>query len=182
LFRALVLSEFVDGSLRANFKRGHSLEGVCLDPFMGGGTPLIEAARLGMSVVGYDTNPMARWIVERELEDVDPDELARVGEEIARAVELEVADLYTTRCSDCDGEATVRYFIWVRQHVCAVCGDEHTLLSDTQIVSTKLGRHPREVHVCPHCLDVSEYEAGKRPARCRACKTATTPARFRAAR
>ncbi|HXH33031.1 MAG TPA: hypothetical protein VNJ54_01310 [Plantibacter sp.] len=170
LFRALAVSELADGSLRANYERGHQLEGVCLDPFMGGGTPLFEAARLGMSVVGFDTNPMARWIVERELEDVDPDELARIGGEIADKVEAEVADLYTTSCPDCHGDARARYFLWVRQHVCAECGMEHSLLSDTQIVSTKLGRHPREVHVCPHCLDVSEHKPGKRPARCRGCK------------
>lgn len=79
LFRALALCELVDAPLALSYECGHELNGVCLDPFMGGGTPLLEAARLGMSVIGFDTNPMARWIVERELEDVDPDELARVG-------------------------------------------------------------------------------------------------------
>lgn len=29
------------------------------DPFMGGGTPLLEANRLGCDVTGYDINPMA---------------------------------------------------------------------------------------------------------------------------
>lgn len=171
LFRALTLSEFVDAPLRTSFERGHELTGVCLDPFMGGGTPLFEAARLGMSVIGFDTNPMARWIVERELEDVDPDELAQVGERVARDVERRVSELYFTDCSGCGGEAAVRYFIWVRQHVCQDCGREHTLLADTEIVSTKLARHPREVHVCPHCHALSEHRTGKRPKRCRACKS-----------
>lgn len=47
---------------------------------MGGGTPIFEAARLGLSVIGYDTNPMARWVVERELEAVDCEQLRTVGE------------------------------------------------------------------------------------------------------
>ena len=169
LFRALALSELVESPLRGSFERGHDLEGVCLDPFMGGGTPLLEAARLGLSVIGFDTNPMSRWIVERELEDLDPDELACVGELIAADVENTVGELYKTDCPECGEEADVRYFIWVRQHVCYDCSREHTLLSDTEVVSTKLGRHPREVHVCPHCRALSEHKPGKRPTRCRSC-------------
>jgi adenine-specific DNA methylase len=169
LFRAVLLAEFVEAPLSASFERGHQLDGVCLDPFMGGGTPLLEAARLGMSVIGFDTNPMARWIVERELEDVDPDELARIGEQIAADVEAKVSDLYVTDCPRCGVEAAARYFVWVRQHVCQECNREHTLLADTEIVSTKLGRHPREVHVCPHCHALSEHKPGKRPKRCRDC-------------
>ena len=137
---------------------------------MGGGTPLFEAARLGISVIGFDTNPMSRWIVERELEDVDPDELLSVGEKIAKAVELQVSELYLTDCPSCSDEVPVRYFIWVRQHVCQTCSREHTLLADTQIVSTKLSRHPREVHVCAHCLNVSEHKPGKRPKKCSSCR------------
>jgi adenine-specific DNA methylase len=169
LFRALILSEFVDAAVSNSYLKGHEVGGVCLDPFMGGGTPLLEAARVGMSVIGYDTNPMARWIVERELEDVDPDELAQVGEAIAVDVEAKTRALYVTDCPTCGREARVRYFIWVRHHRCTHCSRESAVLSDTMIVSTKLGRHPGEVHVCPSCLAVSEHRAGKRPQRCRAC-------------
>src|SRR5438309_8969642 len=63
LFRALVLAEFVNERVERTYAQGHELAGVCLDPFMGGGTPVFEASRVGLSVIGYDTNPMARWIV-----------------------------------------------------------------------------------------------------------------------
>src|SRR3989337_1895561 len=72
LFRALLLSEFATGALRDSFFQGHDLGGIKVaDPFMGGGTPLIEANRLGCDVVGYDVNPMAYWIVNREIEHLD---------------------------------------------------------------------------------------------------------------
>jgi adenine-specific DNA methylase len=72
LFRALLLSEFVDGPLEAAFFRSHNLSGLHVaDPFMGGGTPLLEANRLGCDVVGYDINPMAYWIVRQEIEHLD---------------------------------------------------------------------------------------------------------------
>src|SRR5690554_3767104 len=73
LFRALLLSEFVDElPLEEAFFRSYQLEGIRIaDPFMGGGTPLLEANRLGCDVVGYDINPMAWWIVGREIERLD---------------------------------------------------------------------------------------------------------------
>ena len=38
------------------------------------------------------------------------------------------------------------------------------------LVSTGLGRHPREVHICPACLKLSEHEKGKRTERCPHCE------------
>ncbi len=168
LFRALALAELGAGGKDA-YLQGHQLNGICLDPFMGGGTPLMEAARLGLGVVGYDTNPMARWIVERELEDVDPDELREVGERVAADVERKLRRFYLTRCTGCGREAEVRHFLWLRHHRCA-CGAEQPLLADTMLVSTRQRRHPREVHLCPQCLDVQEFAAGERPECCPCCK------------
>src|SRR5260221_3403871 len=59
LFRALLLSEFAEGPLAETFYRSHDLSGVRVaDPFMGGGTPLIEANRLGCQILAWDCNPM----------------------------------------------------------------------------------------------------------------------------
>src|SRR6266508_6635032 len=68
LFRGLLLSEFDDRPLARSYFDGHEIEGIVLDPFMGGGTTLFEASRVGLSIVGYDTNPLSRWVCERELE------------------------------------------------------------------------------------------------------------------
>lgn len=60
LFRGFLLSEFMEGSLKDNFYKAHNLKGLNIaDPFMGGGTPLIEANRLGCNIIGCDINPMA---------------------------------------------------------------------------------------------------------------------------
>src|SRR2546427_5739219 len=62
LFRALLLSEFGSPPLRENFYRASDYGGKQVaDPFMGGGTPLLEANRVGCDVVGFDINPMAWW-------------------------------------------------------------------------------------------------------------------------
>src|SRR5882762_2080937 len=60
LFRSLLLAEFASrGPLREAFYRSIDLTGITIaDPFMGGGTPLLEANRVGCNVLGYDINPM----------------------------------------------------------------------------------------------------------------------------
>ena len=169
LFRALALAELTDARSDVAYTYGHQLRGVCLDPFMGGGTPICEAGRLGLSVIGYDTNPMARWVVERELEHVDPDELAAVGERVCADVERSIGGYYKTACPTCQQDAQGRYYLWVRQHRCA-CEREHPLLADTLLVSAEMGRHPRDVHCCPHCLTLHEAKPGRRPQRCPHCR------------
>ena len=68
VFRSLLLAEF-NGSepLETSYWREHKMTGVMADPFMDGGTPIFEANRLGFSVLGADTNPMASWIVRQAL-------------------------------------------------------------------------------------------------------------------
>ena len=72
LFRALLLSEFAEPPQADFFFRSHQLKGIRIaDPFMGGGTPLLEANRLGCEVIGFDINPMSYWIVRQEIEHLD---------------------------------------------------------------------------------------------------------------
>jgi hypothetical protein len=67
-----LLSEFADAPLRETFYRAHRLNGVRIaDPFMGGGTPLLEANRLGCEIFGFDINPMSWWIVREQLDHID---------------------------------------------------------------------------------------------------------------
>src|ERR1700756_967346 len=72
LFRGLVLAEFGDRPLLESFFQPNAFPGkVIADPFMGGGTPLLEANRLGCDVQGYDINPMSYWIVRQEIASLD---------------------------------------------------------------------------------------------------------------
>jgi hypothetical protein len=146
LFRGLALAELVDVPLADHYFEGHDLDGVVLDPFMGGGTSLFEANRLGLSVVGYDTNPMSRWLVERELEELDVEAFEREGEAIAAEVEQELRELYTTRCEECDSDVPVKFFMWVKTHVCD-CGEETPLFPGPLVAGRKMGRHTHDVLV-----------------------------------
>src|SRR5260370_15856457 len=72
LFRGLLLSEFGEKPVEEVYYRNNSFEGVTVaDPFMGGGTPLLEANRLGCNVIGTDIHPIATWIEREEIDAID---------------------------------------------------------------------------------------------------------------
>jgi len=98
LFRGLILSEFSERPLREAFYSANDLKEVTIaDPFMGGGTPLIEANRVGCDVVGYDINPMSHWIVSREIEHLNLDNYRKEAAIITQGLEGTIGSLYRTR-------------------------------------------------------------------------------------
>src|SRR5437764_2353085 len=102
LFRALLLAEFGSGPVKDRFFQANDFPGVCVaDPFMGGGTPLIEANRLGCDVLGYDINPMAWWIVRQEIEHLDLDAYLQAAGKLLQTLQRRVGQLYRTRCCEC---------------------------------------------------------------------------------
>lgn len=173
LFRGLALAEAVDSPLGEHFLEGHDLEGVVLDPFMGGGTTMFEANRAGFSVVGYDTNPMSRWLVERELEELDVDLFEQVGEEIASRVEGELRNFYETTCEECGELAAVKSFLWVKTHVCSQ-GHETLLFPGPLVAGRGMKRHTHDVLVCGKCRQVHQFLPGEMPDDCPGCHTSYT--------
>lgn len=170
LFRGLALAELVDRPLAQHYFESHDLDGVVLDPFMGGGTSLFEANRLGLSVVGYDTNPMSRWLVERELEELDVDAFEREGAAIAAEVDENLRDLYTTRCEECGKDVPVKFFMWVKTHVCE-CGNKTFLLPGPLVAGRKMDRHTHDVLVCGCCLAVEQFLPDEAAEECTHCAT-----------
>lgn len=68
---------------------------------MGGGTPIPEANRLGCNVIGCDINPMAYWIVEREIAALDLEEYRKSASSLLNELRRQVEDYYLTTCSNC---------------------------------------------------------------------------------
>jgi adenine-specific DNA methylase len=170
LFRALMLSELGSRPLQEAFFDHNELAGVVLDPFMGGGTTLFEANRLGLSTIGYDTNPMSRWICERELEELDVEALEEAGECICVSLEETIGSLYLTCCEECGGDAPVKSFLWVKSHRC-VCGHETLLFPGPHVAGGRMKRHTHEVLVCGSCRTVEQYLPDEVPDNCTKCAT-----------
>ena len=103
-----------------------------VDPFAGGGSIPLEALRLGCEAFASDLNPVACLILKVMLEDIPrhgpklAEELRRVGAEIKKQAEKELADLYPR---DPDGATPIAY-LWARTVRCEApaCGAEIPLV------------------------------------------------------
>lgn len=170
LFRSLLLSEFVQLPLRDAYFSANDLGGITVgDPFMGGGTTLFEANRVGCNVVGFDINPMAFWIVRQELAVVDRAALRKEAMRIIDVVDEQIGPLYQTTCIHCEKPATVKYFLWVKQTDCGGCGEPVDLFPGYLVAENV--RHPNNVLHCPHCKNLVEIESlSEAEVKCPSCR------------
>ncbi len=156
LFRALALSEFGDAPLGdLYFKANQFPERRIADPFMGGGTPLLEANRLGCAVIGFDINPMSAWIVREEMERLDVDCYRKEADRLLEHLRYQVGHLYATDCPRYgDRDAPVKYFLWVKVLACADCHKDIDLFPGYRVALDV--RHTHIVLVCPDCGELNE--------------------------
>jgi adenine-specific DNA methylase len=174
LFRGLILSEFGDRPLSEMFFEANDFPGLTIaDPFMGGGTPLIEANRVGCDVQGFDINPMAAWIVREEIEHLDVGNYRQQAEALMAGLEREVGKFYRTDCPIYgDRDVPVKYFLWVKVIACEKCGRDVDLFPGYLLADDT--RHPRNVLICAECGDLNEVVDAHDPGDCRSCKGALT--------
>ena len=118
---------------RALVKAAHPDETpLVVDPFAGGGSIPLEALRLGCEAFASDLNPVACLILKVMLEDIPrhgpelAEELRRVGDEIKKKAEKELAEFYL---KDPDGATPIAY-LWARAVNCESpnCGAEIPLM------------------------------------------------------
>ena len=127
------------------------------DPFAGGGTILVEAARLGAVPSGTDVDPLAVQIVEHELDPPDAAELERTAARLTKFVQAKTAHLYASTRE----EWTPLHFFYVHEVNCPACFECNLLYRDL-VIARDLGKHGavvRETAVhafCPLCFRIHE--------------------------
>ena len=170
LFRCLLLSEFASGQLSDAYYLSHDLVGKCIaDPFMGGGTPILEANRVGCEVIGADINPMACWIVQEELESIDLMAYRAAANDLRHSLCQQIGHLYQTECTICGTSAPVKYFLWVKTAECEACQSLVDLFPGYLLSEDK--RHPKNVLVCAKCGELNESSDLNAAGKCRTCQS-----------
>jgi adenine-specific DNA methylase len=171
-----------------------------VDPFAGGGSIPLEALRLGCETFASDLNPVACLILKVMLEDIPrhgpklAKELRRVGAEIKKQAEQELAELYP---KDLDGATPIAY-LWARTVRCESpnCGAEIPLLRSFWLckkakrrlalrhrVVRHAGEPPRvefEVFEPKAEKDVADGTVARAKATCVCCGAVLPPERVRA--
>jgi putative DNA methylase len=99
VFRGILLGSAspVQTDLAAEFYRTHDYGGwVVLDPFMGSGTTIGEAHKLGMTALGRDINPVAVEAVRTAMGPLDRTRLRHAFKGLSEAVGQRIRDLYAS--------------------------------------------------------------------------------------
>jgi adenine-specific DNA methylase len=127
---------------RALVKAAHGEEPpLVVDPFAGGGSIPLEALRLGCEAFASDLNPVACLILKVMLEDIPrhgpklAEELRRVGAEIKKEAEKELADLYP-KDPDLPAPRRGKFFIYVLK-----CSDDSFYIGQTEDIPRRLKQH-----------------------------------------
>lgn len=180
VFRAILLASIKPAGtdIMDEFYRDHAYDpdtnGVkILDPFMGGGTTVIEALRLGCYVTAVDLNPVAWFIVKTEAEPVNLDELRnafKLLEEMMTAsgkpLKEELLSHYKTECPCCaagEENADTIYTFWVKSAICTDpnCKKEVPLFSDYIICKKSPSTRYIPDYQCSHCSKEFDLDLDK---------------------
>ena len=172
VFRATIIASAVpSGSdVLEFFYRPASLDGLTVfDPFMGSGTTVGEAHKLGCTAIGRDINPVAYRAVSVALGPLDRRDLSREFDALAKSVAPKLQRLYRSvdsRGHPCD----VLYYFWVKVLSCPKCHQPVDLFP--RYVFTRHADRTKDVPVftvCPKCGDVFPIGRRDTSAKCPGC-------------
>ena len=176
VFRMITLSAFSDvkesdDDIWLKFCNGANLKGaVVLDPFMGGGTTIAEALRLGCKVIGVDINPVAWFITKKEVEPVDLEKLGSTFRTLEKSAGNFIKKYYRTKCLN-NHDAEVMYFFWVKVAKCKFCRTNVRLFPNYEISR----RDQFNVVLCPECLQIIKTDGYKSKTKCPDCNETFDP-------
>jgi len=153
VFRAIILaSVYPEGApILERFYDAHDLTGlVVFDPFMGSGTTVGEALKLGCTAIGRDINPVAYHTVKAAFAKVTEKEVRDAYAVLESSVGNRIRELY--RLSD---GSEVLYHFWVMRVTCPDCGFDIDLFN-RYVFSRHAypSRNPEAKCLCPECNEV----------------------------
>jgi putative DNA methylase len=181
VFRALLLGALKPAgtNIMEEFYKDHSKDSdtngkVVLDPFMGGGTTVAEALRLGCNVIGVDLNPVAWFIVKTEVEPLELKEFDGAFERLAnrtvpwsaRPLRQTLLDLYKTAPPWTTEEvcglsnSDVIYTFWAKSAICtsSTCRKQFPLFSDYVVATKRPSIRYYPDCKCPKCDSDFDWE------------------------
>lgn len=178
VFRAILLGVFAPkgSNVLEMFYQPARLPGaVVFDPFMGSGTTVGEALKLGANAIGRDINPVAYFAVRNALGVRDRREVIKAFHEIERDVAPTIRRSYQTRIPGA-GLVDVLYYFWVKVIPCPRCNRRVDLFSSYVFARHAYPtRNPEARAVCPDCgaITTLRYDADRTV--CRGCRGIFNP-------
>ena len=157
------------------YRGGHNFKDcVVLDPFMGSGTTIGEALKLGCRAVGVDINPVAYLQVRTALSSCDEALLYEGFARLERDAAPKIQRFYRSTYENSPAE--ILYTFWVKVLRCEACSQETRLFSSWIFAANAYPRRkPESQAVCPACGEINQVLYTQSFARCHACSFGFDP-------
>lgn len=172
IFRGLLLGCLLpeQADLEEAFYQKHNFSTVSIfDPFMGSGTTVGEAHKLGCTALGCDINPVACESVRVALGPLDRYQLQNAFSDLSSSVGKRIQELYQSHDENqqlCD----VLYYFWVKYVSCPHCTRSVDLFSTRVIAQNAYPDRKPEVQICcPQCGDIFSALTHDKRVHCRSC-------------
>ncbi|MBX3709539.1 MAG: hypothetical protein KIT56_10085 [Gammaproteobacteria bacterium] len=159
VFRAITLAALSKPKtdIWKTFYKQHNLTGkIVLDPFMGSGTTLGEAIKLGAKAVGCDINPVSSFLVRQAFTRVSEVELRNVFAQLENDIAPQIRRYYQTRDPHTGALIPVLYFFWVKILVTPDGDTVHLFSRYVFAQDAYPKKKPKAQIVCPQCWNIIE--------------------------
>lgn len=156
------------------YRDGIDLSGITVcDPFVGGGTSVIEAQRLGANVIGIDVDAVACAITSFETRAHKVPDLTASLDQLKRTVRAKIAPYYLTT-DKAGAPRIILHCFWVQVVECGGCGLQVDAHPHYQLAYEAEGR--QQWVFCRECTKISRLAKSARRHRC-ACGCSFDPRR-----
>ena len=178
VFRAIALGAMTPSGtdiISAFYRPVRVKDVTVFDPFMGSGTTIGEATKLGARAIGRDINPVAHFLVRNALSFHDRDAVLRTFQDIERDVGERIRTYYKTILQD-GTEGEVLYYFWVKQVDCPECTEQVDLFS-TRVFAKHAysSKYPEAKAVCPSCGEINSVRHDSTQTACKSCTAEFNP-------
>lgn len=177
IFRGIILGCLLsDGEdLSRALYRTHDFSAISIfDPFMGSGTTLGEAHKLGCFAIGRDINPVACELVRIALGPLNQQQLQSAFDHLSETVGERIRNLYMETYQGLPAE--VLYFFWVSQAPCPECDLLIDLFPNRIIARNASPNQKSKVQVCcPACGNIFSAKDSDQLVHCNDCDLEFNP-------
>ena len=178
VFRAILISAVapIGSNIKEMFYQPIRMTGMTVfDPFMGSGTTVGEALKLGCKVIGRDINPVSYFIVKTALDRYSKEDVLKTFKKIENDVAETLKSYY--KANDNDGQlCDVLYYFWVTNVPCPKCRRNVDLFSSYIFAKHAYPhKNPEAKAVCPACGFINSCLYNAKVLKCKKCKNTYNP-------
>ena len=173
IFRAITIGACLEEEdtsfVETYYKKYNFKDKVILDPFMGSGTTIGEALKLGCKAIGCDINPVSSFIVSQALKKVPLRMIKEEFSKLEQSVAPQINKYYTKIDKSTGKSCRVLYYFWVKI-IKTPEGNEVPLFS-TYVFSKNAyaSKKPEAQIYCPHCNNIFQGRYDSEDVTCPHC-------------